>query len=201
MRVMTLVLWIAAGTGAAGGAARADSVTEVGDAGQTLATAQPTGAGGPVTDIRTTLATFGDVDLFRIRIADTAAFAAATHSTTDPMLHLFDAAGVRVGFNDDADGGRQARLGGFAGPAGTYYLGVSRFYTGRDVADPVKGTYTPNDGDVSLGAIVDVTLVGAAGAGTDPSAVPLPGAAVGGGALLGLLCGRRLLARLHRVIG
>lgn len=72
------------------------------------------------------------VDLFQIQIAGPLGFFADTGDGSnpfliaDPVLYLFDAAGMAVAMNDDAVG-TQSRIEGLPGGygAGTYYLGIS----------------------------------------------------------------------------
>ena len=80
--------------------------TEVGDAGETQASAQLTsfGPGGDLlTDIVGTMGNPIDADLFRIYISDPDAFSATTvgGSTMDTQLFLFTASGAPVYTNDD----------------------------------------------------------------------------------------------------
>jgi hypothetical protein len=72
------------------------------------------------------------VDLFRIKIGNPANFRASTGDGSnpfriaDPVLYLFDAAGMAVVMNDDADGSQSMIEGlplGFG--AGFYFLGIS----------------------------------------------------------------------------
>jgi hypothetical protein len=98
----------------AAGNARAVTVAEVGDAGETLATAQLIPQGStPLTAITGTIVTdSSDVDLYRIYIDDPAGFSAETTNGDsscltcgefefDATLALFDSNGIGVYFNDD----------------------------------------------------------------------------------------------------
>ena len=109
-------------------------INEVGDAGQTLATAQNTiGGSNPLTDIYGVIAVgTPDVDLYRIYISNPAAFSAIAYRGPNPsmdeMLYLFDATGHGVYADDDGGPQLQAYLPAnhALGPqsAGTYYLGI-----------------------------------------------------------------------------
>lgn len=114
--------------------AQAVVVDEVGDAGQTLPSAQATFGLGPLLNIRGSLSSSTDADLFLIRITDFSTFSATTISTggpdTDTQLFLFTAQGAAVYGNDDASG--LSFLSSLpathpSGPLapGLYYIGVS----------------------------------------------------------------------------
>jgi hypothetical protein len=82
------------------------------------------------------------VDLYEINIADPLGFFVTTgngsnaFAVADPVLYLFDAAGMAVVMNDDADGS-QSTIAGLPGGygAGTYYLGIA--FAG---VEPTDGT-------------------------------------------------------------
>lgn len=112
------------------------------DAGQTLATAQPTAsaanpAGTALSTIFGTFSTGADADLFVIRITAPGSFSATTNNTVtnstflDTALFLFDSTGKAIATNDDASGSVVSSTlptGNtlFASlAAGTYYLGIS----------------------------------------------------------------------------
>ncbi len=111
--------------------------TEVGDAGQSLGTAQNTGAGvvQPLTSIFGSLLTDTDIDIFAINISDFASFSATTVNTLtgnlDTALFLFTSAGLPVYANDDDAGGMSVGStlppGNPLGPQvnGLYYLAIS----------------------------------------------------------------------------
>lgn len=113
---------------------RAQAYAEVGDAGQTLATAANTVTVGPtLTTITGTLSSFTDADLFKFVITNTMTFSATASSLQgiDTALFLFNSLGAAVVANDD-----QSNLSFQAAiPAGssfvmtlspgTYYLGIS----------------------------------------------------------------------------
>ncbi len=116
-------------------AARAQTIAEAGDAGQTLSAAQ--NIPGGVTKILGSLGNPSDADLFRLYISSPATFSATTvnvvtdASGIDTELSLFDAAGHGIATNDDASGFSfdsnlpvgNALYSGLA--PGFYYLGVS----------------------------------------------------------------------------
>ena len=92
-------------------AARAGTVVEAGDAGQTLITAQDASTVA-ATQINGSLANPSDADLYRIYISSPSTFSATTVNDVtnaggfgvDTELSLFDAAGHGVATNDDASG-------------------------------------------------------------------------------------------------
>lgn len=118
-----------------GASAHAVTVSEIGDAGQTLATAQITATGaGPLTDIFGNLSGATDADLFLINITNPATFSASTDNAVtgniDTQLFLFSATGAPLFTNDDASSGLTFLSSLPAGtvaslPAGVYYLGIS----------------------------------------------------------------------------
>lgn len=128
-----------------GGQAGAITVTETGDAGQTLATAQDTTSTGPLrslTAISGSVLSSTDADLYLIHISNPVTFAAtadASGTLFDPQLLLLTLAGAPVALNDDAAGG-QSTLPSLAGIAsltsGYYYLGVSQ--SGYDPVNSVN---------------------------------------------------------------
>jgi hypothetical protein len=135
----------------AAGPALADAWTEVGDAGQTQATAQITAAGSmpALTSIGGSFSSQFDVDLFVVRISNPAAFSATTVGTglKDTQLFLFTMSGKPVYMNDDdanlsatADDFLSSTLpaGSANGPmaAGLYLLGIS--LSGNDPVNAVN---------------------------------------------------------------
>jgi len=114
-------------------AAGAQTWNEVGDAGQTLATANITTGSGPLTRINGTIGNAGqDADIYCIRITNRATFTASTvgQTTLDTELFLFDSTGRGVAFNDDLPGGTvtQSRITGqFVPAAGLYYLAIAGY--------------------------------------------------------------------------
>src|SRR5207302_11273498 len=88
----------------------AQSYTEVGDAGQTLATVQNTGpvSGSPLTSIFGNLSSATDADLFRITITAPTTFSATTvngATMLDTALFLLTSNGVAICTNDDDPSG------------------------------------------------------------------------------------------------
>jgi hypothetical protein len=114
---------------------------EVGDAGQTQATAQLPIGNGPLTDIFGTLRSPLDADLYAIYISNPAAFSATTTPTggfLDTQLFLLTMAGAPLFLNDDDPGGFSVLSTLPAGTlaslnAGFYLLGVSQ--SGYDPAN------------------------------------------------------------------
>lgn len=118
---------------------RADTWTEVGDAGQTLPSAQYTGAvgGNPLSMIFGSLGSSGDVDVYYINIAVASTFSATTVNaltTTaglDTQLYLFGSNGAAIYANDDDPGGLSSQstlpAGNLLGPLspGFYYLAIA----------------------------------------------------------------------------
>ncbi len=124
------------------GIVSAQNFTEIGDAGQTLGTAQATAAspavaGMPLASITGSLFSIGDADIFAIYINSPSTFSATTvnavttTANTDTALFLFDSTGKAIYANDDAAGGLSV---GSSLPAnnplgpqvvGVYYLAIS----------------------------------------------------------------------------
>lgn len=115
--------------------AHAVDYTEIGDAGQTVATGQSTtGAAGTLSNIFGTISASNDADLFLINITSPGSFSAQTFNVggdLDTQLFLFTLSGAPVFGNDDNPNGTTllsllptATGLGPVGP-GLYYLGVS----------------------------------------------------------------------------
>ena len=126
---------------------RAQMYTEVGDAGDTLATAQSTGgssnpAGTAITSISGTIGTGTDADLYVVQINTPTTFSATTNNSVtnasfnnklplDTSLFLFNSAGVEVATNDDTNGTTVTSTLAAGNPlyaslaAGIYYIGIS----------------------------------------------------------------------------
>lgn len=114
---------------------QAQTYTETGDAGQTLATAQNTGltVGATTVSIFGTISSAMDADLFRITITTPMSFTATTvgGSTLDTALFLFNSSGMAIYTNDDASGSSiQSTLPGGSSftmslAPGTYFIGIS----------------------------------------------------------------------------
>src|SRR4051812_13335967 len=106
-------------------------VTENGDAGSLLATAQV--IPGPVDEITGTLATLDQEDLYRLCLAGGQTFSATTAGSeiADTQLFLFDSTGHGLYANDDNLTSLQSTLPSAISLAptegGIYYLGVSSF--------------------------------------------------------------------------
>jgi hypothetical protein len=113
--------------------AQAATLTEVGDAGETLGTASATGStsGVLLTSISGTLSSATDADIYIINITAGASFSAITTGSADTQLFLFDAAGNAVYGNDDDPSGLTIQsllpANDALSPkaAGLYYLAVS----------------------------------------------------------------------------
>jgi subtilisin-like proprotein convertase family protein len=117
-----------------------ETVNGGGDAGDLPANGQVVAGsfGLSIPQIRGTLTSGNDVDMFQIDICNLANFSATTFPDTafDTQLFLFNNAGFGVVMNDDVPPGRpganslQSRISGALVPAaGTYYLAVSRYDT------------------------------------------------------------------------
>lgn len=144
--------------------AQAASFSEVGDAGESLSTAQVVTAGlSPLTSIAGSLAGFDDpADLFQIFLTGGQSFSATTvgGANFDTRLFLFAANGAGVYFNDDAVSGTlQSTLPANSSftptQSGTYYLGVSGFdYNPVNAAgDRLFPSLTDFPGDVPADSI------------------------------------------------
>lgn len=106
-------------------AAMATTVAEVGDAGQTLATAQMLGGG---TTAITGSLTSSNADIFGFAWAGGAFYADTLGSAhSDTQLFLFNSAGAGVWANDDGLSGLRSYLSDPALAAGMYYLAMSGF--------------------------------------------------------------------------
>jgi hypothetical protein len=86
-----------------------------------------------------------DVDLFAVALAagdsvEAAVRAAATGSSLDSFLRIFNAAGQQLAFNDDASNSLDSQLVFSATVTGTYYVGVSGY--GNSAYSPVTGSGT-----------------------------------------------------------
>ena len=97
---------------------------------------------------------FDLVDIYRIRIGKPAKFYATTGDGSDaflladPVLYLFDSAGMAVVMNDDADGSQSMIMGLPAGfGVGYYFLGIS--FAGVEPTDGVDPLFDAfGDGSV-----------------------------------------------------
>ena len=181
------------------GPAQGATWTEIGDAGESLLSADATTGVGSLDAINGNLvelaAGIDDVDLYQIRVVDPEAFAvvvtADLSGDNDGALFLFDEAGFFVLFDDDDGAGFLPEFapGELAGaPAGIYYLSFSIFAT-----EPIVGPGLPlsgweRDPDPLQTGPYTLSL-----SGVEFSVVPVPPAAALFGsalALLGWLRGR-----------
>lgn len=190
---------------------------EVGEAGETLATANVTTGAGPLTTIRGTLidkagsegapttkpvtpdgpigsSPVDDIDLYQIFIPNTAAFSVTVSSNlsvdNDSQLYLFDSAGNQVLFNDDrtlGDAFPQFDLGALTGPAGIYYLGFVLYHT-DPVLNPTLTSWNRSPAPFQTGPY-ELTLTGANPA--VDQVVPEPSGMVIAGLLSALLIHHR----------
>jgi hypothetical protein len=150
MKPMTVTIMLVAATLLAA-TAHALPYLEVGDAGQTLATAQTTVGNGALTAIDGKLALYSDVDIYRIH-ADGGLFSANTYGSSihDPVLHLYDLIGIRLLYNDDSflPGIGWTLQSSFTSslPAGDYYLALSEYPNSRDFINTSGWTAANYDG-------------------------------------------------------
>ena len=107
--------------------ASAQSWTEVGDAGQTLGTAQVTAGTGTLSLLQGTLSSKSDVDLYCIRIDDETTFLASRicAAISEIDIWLFDAFGNGVTMHDGCSGGFTLVTGASVTGPGIFYVGVS----------------------------------------------------------------------------
>ena len=152
------------------GGAAAATFTEVGDAGQTLATVQGTAsaaapAGTALTSISGTIPTTAqqDADLYAFRIDTPTTFSVTTvgGTTLDTAVFLFSTNGAPIATNDDASSGTSTGSTLSAGntlyanlPAGTYFLGIS--LSGNEAVNSVSqllfNPYPGGDSTATRGA-------------------------------------------------
>jgi len=117
------------------GAASAQVWNEVGDAGQDgVGAAQQTDGIGLLSTINGALGVESDIDLYGIRITDTANFSASVvgGATFDTQLFLFAADGTGLAENDDSQGTLQSTINSDSliatgSTAGIYYLAIGSF--------------------------------------------------------------------------
>lgn len=113
----------------------AGTFNEIGDAGETLATANVTTGISPLTQINGTLVNLGnetntidDIDVYQISITNPAAFAITVSATlsgdNDAYMILLNSSGDQVLADDDSSGGKLPGFlpGSFTGLPGTYYV-------------------------------------------------------------------------------
>ncbi len=115
-------------------ASLATPYSEIGDAGQTLATLQPVVGSGSLTRIDGSFTSLTDVDLYAIRIGSPATFSVnVISSDLDPQLYLFHTSGNGIAGNDDDPVGPLGLMpvlppgnALYASlPAGRYLLGIA----------------------------------------------------------------------------
>jgi hypothetical protein len=131
------LLWAVAAIGVASYPiqVQAFSFTEVGDAGDTLSTAQVISGSSSLTSISGSLSGFDDAaDLFQIALTGGQSFSATTvgGASFDTRLFLFAANGTGVYFNDDAaidtlQSTLPANSSFTPTQSGIYYLGIAGF--------------------------------------------------------------------------
>lgn len=113
--------------------ARAQTWSEVGDAGNLVATAQTTVGSGAITQITGSLPLSDDVDLYCVKLtsvppAGTPLVQLACLGQQSPNVWLFDAAGNGVFTNETCAFGSKTLLAPSVSMApGTYYVGVSYY--------------------------------------------------------------------------
>ncbi len=116
---------------ASGTIAHASLYTEIGDAGQTAATAQTPAGVGVMSFIDGELVPGTDVDMFRIRIPDAARFHVnSSGASFDAQLFLFTTTGVGVASSQRVTGPNSnwgVITGTFVPAPGDYLLAVSKY--------------------------------------------------------------------------
>lgn len=141
--------------------------TELADAGDRLHTAQAPCQPGPLTRINGNLSA-NDVDVYRIRVEDTANFSISTcgGSSLDTQLFLFTLDGRGVVCNDDVCAAQSTLTNSLVTTTGIYYLAISEYNRDpQSVAGAIFGTAT--SGQVGpTGAGGAQPLVGWAGSTT-----------------------------------
>lgn len=155
--------------------AMATTYVEVVDTGETLAAAQ-NASGADVISGTLTAGNIDDIDLYKIFVADTAAFSVTVNSTlsvdNDAQLFLFDSAGQLVLADDDSGIGYipQFNAGQLSGSlAGTYYLAYNLYNTDPTFSGSVLSGWGRNPAPNQSGAY-SLTITGA-----ETGAVPEPG--------------------------
>jgi hypothetical protein len=102
--------------------------SEIGDAGNTIASAQITVGPGDLLAITGTLAADTDVDVYCFRIQDETVFSLSLINcvaATDPDLFMFDAAGIGVSHHDACAGGLVTLSNAFVTGPGQYYVAIT----------------------------------------------------------------------------
>ncbi|MEH2289726.1 MAG: DVUA0089 family protein [Nostoc sp.] len=137
----------------AAGTAQATTFTEVGDAGQTLNTAQ--NLPGSTNVIQGTISSSDDADLFSFSWGGgqfNATTVGGTPFTFDTLLQLFDSSGTLIAENDDYQLTPQSTLNRFV-DSGEYLLGISSFANFAE-SGPTYGSigpgFSPDSYSISL---------------------------------------------------
>lgn len=128
-RVLRSALLSLAGVAVAASAVTAQSWNEQGDAGDLPASAQVTVGTGQLLFLYGLLSNVQDVDMYCIRVVNSAAFVAnfqcAVHE--GPVPYLFDASGAGVETNETCAGGFKQLTSTYVGAPGIYYLAVAHY--------------------------------------------------------------------------
>ena len=199
MRMNKSKLMATAGVCAALASARsanAGTWSEVGDAGNSLVTANIPAGVGTLTAVSGTLSATDGVDIYRIQITSVAAFSVSLQSgaSFDTQLFLFDSLGLGITHHDEISGTvLQSRITGANVPsAGVYYLAVSSFdhdpmnIAGQEIwSDTPYTTERAPDGPGRTGRLASWGGTPGAGgaysmavAGAGFTLIPTPGTAV-----------------------
>jgi hypothetical protein len=174
--------------------AHAVIINEIGDAGETLATAQDTTGTGAVLDsISGALEDLGDVlgpddiDLYKISIFNPGDFSvmvdAALTDPNDPDLWLFNTLGEVVLYDDCNESSPDCipstmpefAAGDLSGDSGVYFLGISLFYSNPDNIDDPQTLATGWFRDPLPSFQTGPYTLSLTGVETAPRAVPEPG--------------------------
>lgn len=159
--------------------AEAFAFNEVGDAGESLSTAQVVSGSSALESITGTLSGFNDAaDLFQIFLTGGQTFSATTvgGANFDTRLFLFDASGFGVYFNDDAASNTlQSTLPANSSftptLSGIYYLAIAGFDYGALNADGDR--IFPGVNDFSIDVPESAIFTGVFGATGPGGALPL----------------------------
>ena len=126
LRGLFLFLFVAAFAMALSVPARAQTWSEVGDAGNLPGSAQSTAGAGALTQINGSLPYDADVDMYCIKVTDLAAFTAHLNcaAINEPDIFLFNSAGRGVSLNQLCSGAMKRISNAFLTGIGTYYVAV-----------------------------------------------------------------------------